>query len=82
MYSLIAFLTWYRDLLSVIETGAKFQTLIASLVDMLWRTFDLPISMGLPFVDALVVMVETFDVCCLIFTFSLNWGRDDSSIFE
>ena len=36
------------------ESGAKFQILIASLIDVFRVVEDLPISMSLPFVAALV----------------------------
>ena len=48
----------YTDFAPVIETGARFQSLTESLTLVLFDRFDLPISIALPFVSALVVMPE------------------------
>ena len=57
-YSFMAFFTWYNDLASVTFSGAKFQILIASLVLVFLVVLDFPISIGLPFNEALVATPE------------------------
>ena len=59
----MAILTWYKDLASFTLLGAWFQILMASLVLVFCVTFDLPISMGLPLKQDLVVTPSVGAVC-------------------